>query len=152
MIPIMCKKNIMKKFIIFFLLIINSSWMACKSTVKKTISKADFNEAVLDWATSRKDNQPVELPNIYDSLVTIIAEDRNEKIILAEMLKKRGFSVIDAGRGNYPPRGPRIFSLTLQKGDCICKVDKIYYNTVDSNTWEPAERICCSDSLTYQKQ
>lgn len=68
------------------------------------------------------------------------------------MLKKKGFKVINWGRGSYHPRGARIVSITLQKNDCICEVNKIYYSTASDTLFEVVERIRCVDSLTYAKK
>ncbi|MGN6436303.1 MAG: hypothetical protein ACTHMM_07200 [Agriterribacter sp.] len=109
----------------------------------------NFIENTIDLILKTKDNTTIELPFIYNSLVSKIPEDADEKSILADMLKKKGFNIIYWGRGNYPPRGERIVSITLQKGDCVCEVNKIYYSTLSDTLYEVAERIKCADSLTY---
>jgi hypothetical protein len=93
----------------------------------------------------------IELPNLYDSLTNHIMEDSTERLILVEALKKRDFKVIDWGRGNCPPLGPRIVSIKMKKGDCFCQIDKIYYKTISDSLFQMTERIRCSDSLTFYK-
>jgi hypothetical protein len=143
----------MKPNIIFLLTLFAVTFVSCKLNENKNASTTkDFIENTIDFVIEHKDNKTIELPFIYDSLVSRIPEDSSEKLILAETLKKKGFKIIDWGRGNYPPRGPRIVSLVLQKDNCICEVDKIYYSTVSDTLFEIAERIKCSDSLTYANQ
>ncbi|HEY0654914.1 MAG TPA: hypothetical protein VGD65_17370 [Chryseosolibacter sp.] len=108
----------------------------------------DFIDKLLDLAiqtTSEKysPDEYVQLTNLYDSLAHAIPEDKDEKIILVERLKQRGFNMIEYGRGNFPPLGPRIVIVDLRKGDCSCSVSKIYYATVHDNTWQMAEGIHC---------
>lgn len=117
---------------------------------ENTVSKSnDFLEELLDLVIERKDNNMIELPNLYDSLTRKIVEDKFEKLKIAERLKKRGFLVIDWGRGNKPPCGTRIICLTLQKEDCICEVTKVYYQTMFDTLFEMHESINCLDSLSY---
>lgn len=85
----------------------------------------------------------IEFPALYDELFNGLPDDVNEKLILVEKLKERGFIVSEAGRGNVPPLGPRIVSRTMTKGDCRCEVSKIYYNTIPDSAWTASERIWC---------
>ena len=80
-----------------------------------------FIEKTIDFVIQNKDGNTIELPFIYDSLVSVIPEDSTENLLLVNVLKKKGFKTIDWGRGNYPPRGPRIVTLTMQKDDCLCE-------------------------------
>ena len=126
---------------------------SCKTETKtNTSTSKDFVENVVVFMINHKDNRTIELPFIYDSLTSRISEDSDESLILAESLKKKGFKVVKWGRGNYLPRGSRIVSLVLQKGNCICEVDKIYYLTSFDSLFEVAERIKCSDSVTYMNE
>lgn len=111
-------------------------------------SAATFVEHVVDFAITNKNGQAIELPQLYDSLVTTLPADSLEKSILAEALAKKGFEKVDWGRGNYPPLGPRMVLWTLQKGHCRCEVGKIYYSTIADNLFEVRERIHCMDSVT----
>ena len=142
-------KTIIK--VIFMLSILIT--FSCKTETKtNTSTSKDFVENVVVFMINHKDNRTIELPFIYDSLTSRISEDSDESLILAESLKKKGFKVVKWGRGNYLPRGSRIVSLVLQKGNCICEVDKIYYLTSFDSLFEVAERIKCSDSVAYMNE
>lgn len=122
---------------------------SCGKGPDKTSSSAGgFIENTLDFVIEHQDNNIIELPSLYDSLATQLPADSAETLLLAEALKKRGFKVINWGRGNFPPRGPRFVSLTLQKDNCFCEVSKIYYSTLYDMRFEMAERISCTDSVT----
>lgn len=101
----------------------------------------NFNEKIVDFAIENSNDTFIELPNLYDSLPKNIVDDETEKLILVQILKKKGFKVINWGRGNHP-LGPRIISLTLKKDRCECKVDKIYYSS-NGSIDNVSERIKC---------
>jgi hypothetical protein len=101
----------------------------------------NFNEKIVDFAIENSNDTFIELPNLYDSLPKNIVDDETEKLILVQILKKKGFKVINWGRGNHP-LGPRIISLTLKKDSCECKVDKIYYSS-NGSIDNVSERIKC---------
>ncbi|MEZ4805300.1 MAG: hypothetical protein R2852_07415 [Bacteroidia bacterium] len=60
-----------------------------------------------------------------------LPDDKDEKILFAQILKHRGFEVKSWGRGNHE-KGPRIITLILEKDDCKCKVSKKYYSLAKS--------------------
>ena len=120
--------------------------LAACSTNKKT--DADFVASLLylTTRTTSKEYSPVEyvqFTQLYDSLAHSLPDDKDEKLILVERLKKMGFEVTDWGRGNFPPLGPRIVIVELTKGSCICEVSKIYYATVQEGAYQMAEGINC---------
>lgn len=112
------------------------------SQTEKTNSNKDFNDKIVDFAIENCEEKFIELPDLYDTTTEKIANDKNEKLILAEKLKNRGFKEIYWGRGNHP-LGPRIIDLTLKKGDCECDVIKIYYSTVNESQYKMTEKIKC---------
>ena len=122
------------KYLILFVSILNFS---CNNQNQPN----NFNEKIVDFAIENSNNTFIELPNLYGSLPKNIVDDETEKLILVQILKKKGFKVINWGRGNHP-LGPRIISLTLKKDSCECKVDKIYYSSNDS-IGSVSERIKC---------
>jgi hypothetical protein len=137
---------------LIFLILISVIIFSCNDRTKKVLKSQDNSvENIVNYVTSTKDNLMIELPNLYDSLTNHIIEDSTERLILVEALKKRDFKVIDWGRGNYPPLGPRIVSIKMKKGDCFCQIDKIYYKTISDSLFQMTERIRCSDSLTFYK-
>lgn len=126
----------MKKFNIFIIL------CCIISCDKETQPKTDFVERVIDIAIEVSNNKYVEFPNIYDTLVQNIPKDENEKLIIVEKLKKKGFVVSHSGRGNHP-LGPRIIDFTLTKLNCECGVEKIYYSSPVDSIYTATERIRC---------
>lgn len=115
---------------------------SCSNHQEAKTSNA-FADKLIDFMIENKENQSVEMDNLYPATIDSIPEDQDEKLVLAEKLKAKGFKVIQAGRGNYPPLGARIVSLTLQKDDCECEVSKIYYLTTFESTYIRKERINC---------
>lgn len=139
-------------FRLIILILISEFLFSCNENTKKVLKSQDNRvENILNYVTSTKDNVMIELPNLYDSLTDNISEDSTERLILVEALKNRAFRVINLGRGNYPPLGARIVSITMKKGDCFCQIDKIYYKTNSDSLFQMTERIRCSDSLTLYK-
>jgi hypothetical protein len=102
------------------------------SCAQETKTDHDFIGKLLDLATATTSpdflgEEYVQLTNLYDSLSYTLPEDKDERIILVDRLKLRGFEVVHRGRGNFPPPGPRIVLVELKKGHCVCEVSKIYY-------------------------
>ena len=102
-----------------------------------------FVEKVVDFIIENSDDEFIELPFIYNTPADKIPQDDEETLILLPLLVQKGFTVINWGKGNYPPRGPRIISYTLIKQKCECEVSKIYYNSIAEGLFEPAERLKC---------
>lgn len=130
----------------FWYLILSSiALSSCRD--KKSETEKDFVPSVVDLAIRLRNDQPIELSTLYDSLISIIPADSSEKIFLAEELKRRGFKVVDWGRGNILPKGVRIVSMSLTRDECYCSVNKIYYSTIEDNLYQVHESISCKDSL-----
>lgn len=128
------------KYIVIFISIFLFS---CSEKPKQ--QSTEFNEKVVDFAIENSNDKFIELPDLYDSLPKeIIAKDEDEKLILVQILKKKGFEIKDFGRGNHP-LGPRIISLKLKKGSCECEVQKTYYSTDDlpGEIYKTTESIKC---------
>lgn len=128
------------KYTIIFVCIF---FFSCSENPKK--KSTEFNEKVVDFAIENSNDKFIELPNLYDSLSKkIAAKDEDEKIILVQILEKKGFEVKDWGRGNHP-LGPRIVALKLKKGNCECEVQKTYYSTDDlpGEIYKTTESIRC---------
>ncbi len=118
--------------------------------VDKTSTSQDKGfKNVMDLVIKEKNNFPVEFPDLYDSSAHMLPPDSSEKLILGNYLKSKGFKVINWGRGNFYPLGPRIFVLDFEKDDCICSVHKMYYNSPDSTCYEMRESISCEDTSVY---
>ncbi len=124
------------KFILFFLFFLFS----CAENVQE--SKTSVDE-ILDLTIKNADGTSVEFPDLYDSLIYVIPEDKDEKLILSEKLKIKGFKITNWGRGNCPPLGPRIISLTMTKPGCECEISKIYYSTTIDTLYSVREGIKC---------
>ena len=113
------------------------------SCTQKNEPKSGFEDKIIDLVIENANGKSIEFPEIYDSLTKNIPEDNVEKLILVEKLKSKGFKVINSGRGNYPPLGPRIVIFTLKKENCECEVAKIYYSTISDSVYNMTERISC---------
>lgn len=113
------------------------------SRPQESKTNKEFTDKLLNFIIENKDNQSVELDGLYDTTIDHIPEDKDEKLVLAEKLKARGFIVTDSGRGNFPPIGARIVNLTLKKDLCECEVSKIYYLTTFESTYVMKEKISC---------
>jgi hypothetical protein len=125
----------------YFTLIVSIILFSCNN--KPQNQSKDFDEKIVDFAIKTSNGKYIELPNLYDSLSKNIENDKTEKLILVQILKKKGFKVIDWGRGNHP-LGPRIVTLTLKKDSCECEVNKIYYSHYGNDSVDNvSERIKC---------
>lgn len=113
------------------------------SCSEKEKTNLDFEDKVIDLVIENSNGKPIEFTEIYDSLAKNFPEDKSEKLMLVEKLKLKGFKIINWGRGNYPPLGPRIIVVTLKKEDCECEVAKIYYSTISESEFIMTERINC---------
>ncbi len=115
-----------------------------KESENQSCDKKHFTEKVLDFVIANCDDNEIELPNLYDSLSTIIPKDGEERLILVQLLKKRGFKINDWGRGNHP-LGPRFVVIGMSKETCECTVTKIYYSTFDEGVYKMTEKIKCKN-------
>jgi len=129
----------MKRIVILFILISINSF----SQKKKQHSEKDFTDKIIEFAIENQEDKFIELPDLYDKTTTEIPTDENEKILLGEKLKTKGFKQIDLGRGNYPPLGPKIIEAIYKKADCECTVAKIYYYTINETEYMITEKIKC---------
>jgi hypothetical protein len=120
-------------------------------TVKSPTEANDFVSEVVDLAIRLKNDQPLELSTLSDSLVSELPVDSVETLILAEELKRKGFTVVDWGRGNFLPNGVRIVTLRLVKDDCQCTINKMYYSTVEDNMYQIREAISCKANFIKQQ-
>lgn len=128
----------MRRFVIYFIAI--TTLASCS---KENTSGHDFIDKVIDLTIDTSSGEYVQLPDLYDSLANTIPEDQNEKIILVEKLKMKGFKITKRGRGNIPPLGPRIVTVELMNEHCICEVTKTYYATTVETLYQMTEGIKC---------
>ena len=129
--------------VIFYLFLIFVLF-SCKETVEtESESNDDYNERLIDFIISNRNGTYLELNDLYNSTTNTINNEDDENLKLVEILKSKGFKIVEFGRGNYPPLGPRIVSFYLEKDRCKCQVDKIYYYTTITETYSNTERIKC---------
>lgn len=105
----------------------------------------EFNEKIVDFVIENSNDKFIELPNLYDSLPKeMVPNDKDEKLILVQILKRKGFEITNWERGNHP-LGPRIVVFNLKKDRCECEVQKIYYSTdaLPEEIYKTTERIKC---------
>lgn len=142
----------MSKYQFEIIIILSLTFFSCTNNRKTNIvSSTNFIENVIDFQIRNKDNNLIELSDIYDTLVTDLPGDSSERLIIVKALEKRGFKIIHWGHGNYPPLGPRIVSMKLKKDSCFCEVNKIYYSTISDTLFRPSESLRCGDSLSISK-
>lgn len=137
------KKFKAKKIIVLFAILLASYSCNIDQNANTISGELPFEEKIIDFLLANCDDKFIELPFIYDKTADKILNDKEESMIMAELLKKRGFVVTEWGRGNYPPRGPRIITLTLANKENECTVQKIYYSTLFEGIYETTERIKC---------
>lgn len=128
----------MKRAVIYILAI--TTLASCS---KEKASGHDFIDKVIDLTIDTSTGEYVQLPDLYDFLANTIPEDQNEKIILVERLKMKGFKITSWGRGNIPPLGPRIVTVELMNEHCSCEVTKTYYATTVDTLYQMTEGIKC---------
>lgn len=123
-----------------YFLVITFLFLSCS---KSKPLKSSFIDKTLDLVIENSNEESIEFPDLYADLTNKIPDDKDEKLKLVEKLKLRGFNVINWGRGNNPPIGPRIISVTLKKEECECEVTKIYYSTISESEYKMTEKIKC---------
>lgn len=135
----------MKSFLLILCTVFSVSPYLYAQTVDTPVTRSIFLERVVDFALTNK-GQTIALPELYDALITeaAIPDDGDERLLLVQILKQKGFTVTDWGRGNMPD-GPRIVSLTLVKEHCSCRVDKKYAASLVSGYLQRSEQISCTD-------
>ena len=131
------------KYISFFILLI---LISCVNREKKEkIEKLfdAFYEKTLDDIIEKSNGQSIEFRDLYQELADKIPDDKDEKLILVQKLKTRGFEVTNYERGNYPPLGPRIIIVNMKKKNCECEVSKKYYSTNSDSLYRMSETVNC---------
>lgn len=123
-----------------FFLVIAFFFLSCN---KSKELKLDFIDKTIDLVIENSNGESIEFPDLYTNLTNKIDDDKDEKLKLVEKLKLKGFKVVNWGRGNNPPIGPRIVSVTLRKEECECEVTKIYYSTISESEYKMTEKIKC---------
>lgn len=125
----------------FLLIIVSIIFTGCSNESKPN---KDFLDEAIDLTIDKSSGEPIQFPDLYDGLTDNLPDDKDEKLVLVEKLKERGFVITSWGRGNMPPLGPRIIGVELKKGTCICKVNKMYYSTAVDTLFQRAEEISCA--------
>ena len=113
------------------------------SCSKENKSDKDFIDKVIDLSIETSSGEYVQLSDLYDRFADKIPADNDEKVILVDKLKTRGFKVTNWGRGNFPPLAPRIINIELMNGRCICDVTKTYYATTVDTLYQMTEGVKC---------
>ncbi|MFT3796512.1 hypothetical protein [Flavobacterium sp.] len=127
----------------YILIFISVFFFSCNEKTKK--QSTEFNEKVVDFAIENSNDKFIELEDLYDlKSKEIVSKDEDEKLILVQILKKKGFTITNWGRGNHP-LGPRIVVLNLKKDNCECEVQKTYYSSdaFPGEIYKTTEKIKC---------
>jgi hypothetical protein len=80
---------------------------------------------------------------LYTTSTRYIPSLEEEQWILADRLRKRGFTGSDSVNINLQLNGKRINRVAMLGKDCFCEVSKIYYTTAVPNEYLRSERIHC---------
>ena len=139
------KRQIFTSIILIFVIIAcNSQRSDKKSMTSDTKNSADYDgyirttkdslKSVLDRICS---GISYEFTDLYKETDSIPEADYME---IDNYLRDEGFEVVETGRGNWM-KGPRIFSMTLRKDSCYCRIDKLYYSIENSDKLKVTERI-----------
>lgn len=112
--------------------------------LKEKIRKANMPaNQIVDTAIVEAGWGDIEAQGLYTTLISDIPDDKDERTILGEKLKAKGFVVTNWGRGNFHPHGPRIVKITFTKENCLCEVSKMYYSTEVDTLYSVIESIRC---------
>lgn len=112
--------------------------------LKEQIRKANMPaDQIVDMAIEEAGWSEIEAQGLYSTLISNIPDDKDERTILGEKLKAKGFVVTNWGRGNFHPHGPRIINITFTKENCQCEVSKMYYSTEVDTLYSVMESIRC---------
>ena len=94
----------------YWIIVLACLQLRCTTTEKNAekknqeIDQIEYQQESKSVLNLWKDNicevHPVEFTDLYTKSVEIL-EDKNEKLILADMLKDKGFKVVNWGRGNW---------------------------------------------------
>jgi len=126
--------------------------ISCRNEKKEnrsTLSTSENLEKYDGYVQTTKDS----LNSIIDRICTVIHYEfvdlykdtdsipEADFMELDNYLKNEGFEVVETGRGNWM-KGPRILSMTLRKGSCYCRIDKLYYSLENCDKkYKVTERI-----------
>ncbi|WP_118973918.1 hypothetical protein [Taibaiella koreensis] len=91
----------------------------------------------------------IALPQLYDTVLTAaeIPSDDKEHLLLVQVLKQRGFTVTDWGRGNMAT-GPRVVTLVLKKEIVPALFIKSIALRKYPTTWNGRRKSCAQDPHT----
>jgi len=110
---------------------------------EQTHQSDSFPENIVNLAITTHDGHIIEIPGLYDSLVSVLPAGETTK--LGAILSAKGFTLTDTGQGNWN-KGPQYVERTYTKGTCTCTVSKMYYQiTTDSTLLEIHESINCKE-------
>jgi len=93
---------------------------------------------ILNSGCPARDYRFIDFYTVLDS----IPADTNDRLVLVDSFKTKGYVVTNHGRGNWPG-GPRMVSVTLANNECVCQVDKLYHLTQVEGSYSVTERIKC---------
>lgn len=137
-------------FLIFVLLTLGCSSPGTNKKLSESDQYID-SISILDFLNSPCDYANLEFNCIYSDL-EYISDDENEKLIILDSLKSRGYIVVKYGRGNWE-KGPRIVNYEVTNYYCDCQIDKLYYSTKsNSEKFRVTERVSCKEKNDELKQ
>ena len=123
-----------------FILLILMFLTSCKEKPEP----GDFNDRILDFAIANAEDKFIELPDLYPKSMTMSLENE-EKFILSEKLKRKGFAIKSQTAGIYSVSGIKVITAVLNKAFCDCEVRKTYYPTPFEGQYKVTEKVRCLD-------
>ncbi|CAM3477589.1 hypothetical protein FLLO111716_13170 [Flavobacterium longum] len=127
----------MKRFLPILLLMVSCQEQAVTQ---------DFDDRILDFVIETRNGRTIAFPDLYGRTFEI-PDAKNEKLILSEKLKSRGFTVTETTSNIQGFTGIRSVTQKLVKDGCDCQVTKTYGRTAYVSEYAVTETISCSPNL-----
>lgn len=106
----------------------------------------DFDDRILDIVIETRNGRTIAFPDLYGRTFEI-PDAKTEKLVLAEKLQSRGFTVTETTSNVQGFTGVRSVTQKLVKDGCHCNVTKTYGRTAYVSEYAVTENISCNPNL-----
>lgn len=103
----------------------------------------DYHDRLIDFAIENRAGTFLELPDLYDGNERPRPDFENDKIILAEKLRARGFKAGIARLSTLPLEGQQMVTQKWVGENCECEIVKTYRVTPLISKYAVSEKIKC---------
>lgn len=103
----------------------------------------DYHDKLIDFAIENRSDTFLELPDLYDGNERPRPDFENDKMILAEKLRARGFKAGIARLSTLPLEGQQMVAQKWVGENCECDVVKTYRVTPLISKYAVSEKIKC---------